>query len=89
MTYKIYPHFAVIYRIRKPSFITSEGRNLSLMHKIASLRTLKFAGYKKSNTLHHKYKSTAFIKLYSPRERGLTSLRKENLPILTILKAAP
>ena len=47
MTYKIYPHFAVIYRIRKPSFITSEGRNLSLLHKIASLRTLKFAGYKK------------------------------------------
>jgi len=50
MTYKTYPHFAVIYRIRKPSFITSEGRNLSLLHKIASLRTLKFAGYKKSNT---------------------------------------
>ena len=50
MTYKIYPHFAVIYRIRKPSFITSEDRNLSLLHKIASLRTLKFAGYKKSNT---------------------------------------
>lgn len=50
MTYKTYPHFAVIYRIRKPSFTTSEGRHLSLLHKIASLRTLKFVGYKKSNT---------------------------------------
>ena len=28
MTYKTYPHFAVIYRIRKLSFTASENRHL-------------------------------------------------------------
>lgn len=70
MTYKTYPHFAVIYRIRKPSFITSEGRNLSLLHKIASLRTLKFAGYKKSNTFAPQIQKYCFHKIIFSLRKG-------------------